>query len=348
VSANALAGSLARRLRLVTVAFADRWIPATSAGMTSNLSFNGQAKRRVIPGLVPGIQVSANALAGSLARRLRLVTVAFGRRISATSAGMTSNLRFNRQAKRRVIPDLVPRIQVSANALAGSLARRLRLATLAFAGRWIPATSAGMTSNLSFNRQAKRRVSPGVRRGGQESANPLAGSLARRLRPATVAFADRWIPATSAGMTSNLSFNRQAKRRVIPGLVPGIQVSANSFAGSLARRLRLATVAFADRWIPATSAGMTSNLSFNRQAKRWVIPGLVPGIQVSANSFAGSLARRLRLVTVAFADRWIPATSAGMTSNLSFNRQAKRRVIPGLVPGIQVPANSFTASLARR
>jgi hypothetical protein len=101
---------------------------------------------------------------------------------------------------------------------------------------------------------------------------------------------------------------------VIPGLVPGIQVSANALAGSLARRLRPATVAFADRWIPATSAGMTSNLSFNRQAKRRVIPGLVPGIQVSANSFAGSLARRLRLVTVAFADRWIPATSAGMAA----------------------------------
>src|SRR5690606_21349919 len=125
-------------------------------------------------------------------------------------------------------------------------------------------------------------------------------------------------------MTSNLSFNRQAKRRVIPGLVPRIQVSANSFAGSLARRLRLVTVAFADRWIPATSAGMTLNLSFNGQ--RRVIPGLVPGIQVSANAFAGSLARRLRLASVAFADRWIPATSAGMTSNLSFNGQAKRRV----------------------
>src|SRR5690606_29836205 len=142
----------------------------------------------------------------------------------------------------------------------------------------------------------------------------FTGSLARRLRLATVAFADRWIAATSAGVTPNLRFNRQAKRRVIPGLVPGIQVSANSLAGSLARRLRLATFAFANRWIPATSAGMTSNLRFNRQAKRWVIPGLVPRIQVSANALAGSLARRLRLASVAFADRWIPATSAGMTA----------------------------------
>src|SRR5690606_25450273 len=204
VSANALAGSLARRLRLVTVAFADRWIPATSAGMTSNLSFNGQAKRRVIPGLVPGIQVSANALAGSLARRLRLVTVAFGRWIPATSAGMTSNLRFNRQAKRRVIPGLVPRIQVSANALAGSLARRLRLVTVAFAGRWIPATSAGMTSNLSFNRQAKRRVIPGLVPRSQERREAHTCRSPRRPRLVTIAMADRWVPAASAGVIVEL------------------------------------------------------------------------------------------------------------------------------------------------
>ena len=156
-------------------------------------------------------------------------------------------------------------------------------------------------------------IIPGLVPGIQASTSAFARSLARRLSFVTVASADRWIPATSAGMTSNLSFNGQAKRRVIPGLVPGIQVSANSFAGSLARRLRLASVAFADRWIPATSAGMTSNLSFNRQAKRRVIPGLVPGIQASTSAFARSLARRLRLATVAFADRWIPATSAGMT-----------------------------------
>ena len=225
-----------------------------------------------------------------------------------------------------IIPGLVPGIQVSASTFFGSLARRLSCAADAFADRWIPATSAGMTSNLSFNGQAKRRVIPGLVPGIQVSANALAGSLARRLRPATVAFADRWIPATSAGMTSNLRFNRQAKRWVIPGLVPRIQVSANALAGSLARRLRLVTVAFADRWIPATSAGMTSNLSFNRQAKRRVIPGLVPGIQVSANSFAGSLARRLRLVTVAFADRWIPATSAGMTVSDAPSPSAARRL----------------------
>src|SRR5690606_9958461 len=154
-------------------------------------------------------------------------------------------------------------------------------------------------------------VIPGLVPGIQASTSAFARSLARRLRLATVAFADRWIPATSAGMTSNLRFNRQAKRWVIPGLVPRIQVSANALAGSLARRLRLVTVAFADRWIPATSAGMTSNLRFNGQANRRVLPGVVPGIQVSANAFAGSLARRLRLASVAFADRWIPATSAG-------------------------------------
>ena len=44
-----------------------------------------------------------------------------------------------------------------------------------------------------------------------------------------------------------------------------------------------------------------------------VIPGLVPGIQASTSAFARSLARRLSFVTVASADRWIPATSAGMT-----------------------------------
>ncbi len=157
-------------------------------------------------------------------------------------------------------------------------------------------------------------VIPGLVPGIQASTSAFARSLARRLSFVTVASADRWIPATSAAMTSNLRFNRQAKRWVIPGLVPGIQASTSAFARSLARRLRLATVAFANRWIPATSAGMTSNLRFNRQAKRWVIPGLVPRIQVSANALAGSLARRLRLVTVAFADRWIPATSAGMTA----------------------------------
>src|SRR5690606_8324760 len=166
-------------------------------------------------------------------------------------------------------------------------------------------------------------VIPGLVPGIQASTSAFARSLARRLSFVTVASADRWVPETGAGVTSNLSCNRQAKRRVIPGLVPGNQDAAHSLAGSLVRHVRLVTVASADRWIPATSAGMTSNLSFNRQAKRRVIPGLVPGIQVSANSFAGSLVRHVRLVTVASADRWIPATSAEMTSNLSFNRQAK-------------------------
>src|SRR5690606_2824321 len=162
--------------------------------------------------------------------------------------------------------------------------------------------------NLSFNGQAKRRVIPGLVPGIQVSANALAGSLARRLRLVTVAFADRWIPATSAGMTLNLSFSGQ--RRVSPGLVPRIQVSANPPAGPWP----LAPPASAIECLPLPAARPMSNLSFNGQAKRRVIPGLVPGIQVSANALAGSLAHRLRLATLAFAGRWIPATSAGMTS----------------------------------
>lgn len=52
--------------------------------------------------------------------------------------------------------------------------------------------------------------------------------------------------------------------RVIPGLVPGIQLSPSSVACSGARRFHLSTVGFTDRWIPATSVGMT-----DWRALRW-------------------------------------------------------------------------------
>ena len=57
-----------------------------------------------------------------------------------------------------------------------------------------------------------------------------------------------------------------------------------------------------------------------------IIPGLMTGIQVSASTFFGSLARRLSCAADAFADRWIPATSAGMTVSDAPSPSAARRL----------------------
>ena len=62
-------------------------------------------------------------------------------------------------------------------------------------------------------------------------------------------------------MAANAKHGTLTPITVIPGLVPGIQASTNSSVSFLHRGLQPSAAEYAETWIPATSAGMTSGVA---------------------------------------------------------------------------------------